>query len=457
MARFSLAQFPYALAFLAAGTALPAQGLLGVPASDPAGIARSGAGVAFGRSLEAASLNPALLVTLPGKGGAFLAGGQEFQSAQDTLQSNQRVNYSTDRNRLLPAFGAAWVVNKRLAFGLKVDNPFLRHATFGPETTTRFLGDEISLEARRLEFQLAYALREDLSIGFGVGAARIDYASGAALRLAIPADPTKPVGSGNPALGLLEQRVRQEGQATVPSASIGLRWAFSSRWTLGLTYQGPLQGDVSLKASYGERPASYVATDGLSAPPLGIATQGAALKALLVPQAGRERIQLPTRATLGLRHRSSNVFTWEADLRFMDGAKLQLPGQASLRGPGGEVTSPAGEFLGQSSIGLSLAGELALGKDWTLRGGLSLDQGLREDSRIEPLLGGARSAAFSVGAAYRLGRGELALGYQVRQSQDVDSRSLDGAWSITGYRSTGTSTRVENSGHLYSFGYKVSF
>jgi hypothetical protein len=70
MARLSLAQFPYALAFLAAGTALPAQGLLGVPASDPAGIARSGAGVAFGRSLEAASLNPALLVTLPGKGGA---------------------------------------------------------------------------------------------------------------------------------------------------------------------------------------------------------------------------------------------------------------------------------------------------------------------------------------------------------------------------------------------------
>jgi hypothetical protein len=62
-----------------------------------------------------------------------------------------------------------------------------------------------------------------------------------------------------------------------------------------------------------------------------------------------------------------------------------------------------------------------------------------------------------VGASYRLGRGELSLGYQVRQAQDVDSRALDGAWSIAGYRSTGTMSRVENSGHLYALGYKVSF
>lgn len=457
MARFNLAQFPFALAFLAAGASLSAQGILVVPASDPAGIARAGAGVAFGRSLEAASLNPALLVTLPGKGGFFLAGGQEFQSAQDTLQSNQRINFSTDRNRVLPAFGIGLVAGRRVAFGIKVDNPFLRHAIFGPETTTRFLGDELNLEVRRAELQVAFALRDDFSIGFGVGTARIDYASGAALRMAVAANPANPVGAGNPALGLMEQRVRQEGSATVPSASFGLRWAISSRWTLGLTYQGPLQGDVKLRAALGDRPVSYIATDGLSTPPLGISTQGAVLRGLLQPLAGRERIQLPARAALGLRHRSNNSFTWEADLRYTDGAKLELPGQVGVQTPSGAVLSPAGEFLGQRAIGLSLMGELALGKDWTLRGGLSIDQGLRESTRVEPLLGGAKSAAFSTGFAYRMGRGELSLGYQVRQSQDSESRTLDGAWSISGYRSTGTATRVENSGHLYSLGYKVSF
>lgn len=456
MAKLGLPKASRLLA-LAAGTPMAAQGLLGIPASDPAGIARAGAGVAFGRSLEASALNPALLVTLPGKGAVFLAGGQEFQSAQDTLESNQRINYSTDRNRTLPAFGAAWVLNRRFALGLKADTPFLRHAVFGPETTTRFRGDELSLEARRVELQLAVALREDVSVGVGFGAARLNYASGSSLRAAVPVDPTRPLGTGNPAMGLVEQRVRQEGSATVPSASFGLRWAINPKWTLGLAYQGALSGDVELKASFGNRPASYVATDGLSAPPLGIATQGAALLGLSAPVPGKERIQLPARASLGLRHRPSNIFTWEVDLRFMDGAKLEVPGPAALDTPSGRVASPASPFLGQRSIGLSLMGELALGKDWTVRGGFSMDQGLREDAGIEPLLGGARAAAFSAGVVYRIGRGELSLGYQVRQSQDVDSRSLDGAWSVTGYRSTGTTTRVENSGHLYALGYKVSF
>lgn len=461
MARFEakcrLSLATRALMLVAGGTALQAQGLLAVPASDPVGIARSGAGVAFGRSLEAAAMNPALLVTLPGRGGVYLSGGQEFQSSQDTLESNQRTLYSTDRNRVLPAFGAAWVMNKRFALGLKVDTPFLRHAVFGPETTTRFLGDEINLEARRVEAQIAVALREDVSLGLGFGAVRIDYASGASLRAPVPVDPTRPVGSGNPAQGLMEQQVRQEGDATVPSASFGLRWAINPRWTLGLAYQGGLTGDMKLNASFGQRPASYVATDGLSAPPLGIATQGAALKALSTPRTGTERIQLPARAALGLRHRPSNIFTWELDLRYTDGAKLELPGQAALDTPSGRISSPAGPFLGQRSIGLSLMGELSLGKAWTVRGGFAMDQGLREDAQIEPILGGARAAGFSVGATYRFGRGELSLGYQVRQSQDVDTRRLDGVWSISGYRSTGTNSRIENSGHLYALGYKVSF
>lgn len=456
-AMISVTRAPRLLALLATGGALAAQGLLGLPASDPAGIARSGAGIAYGRSLEAASLNPALLVTLPGKGAFFLSGGQEFQSGQDTLESNQQTFFSTDRNRLLPAFGAGWVLGRRLALGLKVDTPFLRHGKFGPGTSTRFLGDEANLVVRRAEAQVAFALREDFSLGLGVGVARIDYASGASLRVGVPADPTRPLGAGNLPLGLMEQQVRQEGTATVPSASFGLRWAVNPRWTLALAFQGPLEGDVKLKAEFGDRSQGYVATDGLSPAPLGIATQGAALRALSAPVAGRERLKLPLRAALGLRHRATNLFTWEVDLRYTDGEGIELPGPVGLATPSGTTFSPAGTYEGQPAVGVSLMGELALGKDWTVRGGLSIDQGLREDARLEPLWGGARAAAFSAGVAYRLWKGELSLGYQVRQAQDVDTRSLDGVWSITGYRATGTNSRIENSGHLYALGYKVAF
>jgi len=457
MARFSMANFPYALALLASGATLSAQGIFGLPASDPAGIARSGAGVAYGRSLEAASLNPALLATLPGKGGVFLAGGQEFQAAQDTLQSNQRITHSTDRNRLLPAFGAGWMVTKRFALGLKLDSPFLRHATFGPDTTTRFLGDELSVEARRVEVQAAFAVREDFSIGLSVGTARIDFASGAALRVAIPTDPTRPLSAGNPSMALLEQQVRQEGSVTVPTASVGLRWAINPRWTLGFAYQGPLEGDVALSSEFGKRPIAYVANDGFSVAPVGISAAGITLRGLLKPQAGTAKIHLPARAALGIRHRATNAITWEADLRYTDGERLALPGQVGLLTPSGAVSNPSAGFLGQRALGLSLMGELALTKAWTLRAGMSLDQALRSQEHLEPVAGGASTAGFSIGAAYQLGRGELALGYQVRQAKDVDAPRLDGVWSITGYRSTGTVSRVENSGHLYSLGYKVSF
>jgi long-subunit fatty acid transport protein len=136
---------------------------------------------------------------------------------------------------------------------------------------------------------------------------------------------------------------------------------------------------------------------------------------------------------------------------------LTLPGQVGLLTPSGAVSNPSAGFVGQRALGLSLMGELALTKAWTLRAGMSLDQALRNQERIEPVAGGAATAGFSIGAAYQLGRGELSLGYQVRQAQDVDAPRLDGVWSVSGYRSTGTVSRVENSGHLYSLGYKVSF
>jgi hypothetical protein len=76
---------------------------------------------------------------------------------------------------------------------------------------------------------------------------------------------------------------------------------------------------------------------------------------------------------------------------------------------------------------------------------------------VSAVLGGARSAAFSAGLGYRLWGGELNLGYQFRQAEDRDVVSLDQVWSLSGRRSTGTSTRVEGMGHLWSIGFRKSF
>ena len=67
------------------------------PASDPVNIARSGAGVAYGDSLEAASINPGILATLRDPSSAFFACGAELYSSQATLQSSDNnIIYSGD-------------------------------------------------------------------------------------------------------------------------------------------------------------------------------------------------------------------------------------------------------------------------------------------------------------------------------------------------------------------------
>ena len=54
--------------------------------------------------------------------------------------------------------------------------------------------------------------------------------------------------------------------------------------------------------------------------------------------------------------------------------------------------------------------------------------------------------------------GELNFGYQLRQAQDQDPINLDGTWWYsTGYRRSGTTTRVEGMGHVFSLGFKKIF
>jgi hypothetical protein len=121
------------------------------------------------------------------------------------------------------------------------------------------------------------------------------------------------------------------------------------------------------------------------------------------------------------------------------------------------VNAPITLPEGKSHFGLQVSAEVELSKFWLLRGGLALEQRSIEETNIEPLLGGARTSAFSFGAGYRTWGGELSIGYQYRQSEDQDTRKGDGVWSATGYRPTGTRVRLEGMGHLLALGFRKSF
>ena len=150
------------------------------------------------------------------------------------------------------------------------------------------------------------------------------------------------------------------------------------------------------------------------------------------------------------------MVTWETDLRWTS-AGLRMPAFAQVSTPSGLVSAPSELPQGKSYLSLSASVEVELSKVWTMRGGLALDQRSVDESVTEPLLGGSRTAAFSIGAGYRTWGGELSLGYQYRQSEDQDTRHLSGVWSNTGFRTGVTRTRIEGMGHLLALGFKKTF
>ncbi len=434
---------------------------MALPAADPVGISRSGAQVAYGYSLEAAAMNPALLASLKEKGGFYLAAGLEMSSTQQSLESEQtsvRNSYfSYDRNRTLGAFGLAARLSPKLTLGLKLDEPYLRHGRLLDKAPSRYLGDGIDLSARRLEGQSAWAFSPNLSVGLGLGVARLSYDSSNVMRLNVPNDPSLPVSGANAVNGLVEQRVGQSGDKVVPSYSLGVRWAINPRWTLGFTHQSGLKGDLDLKAEYRAVPLGYYANDGLSTAPLGAAARATTLLAGSTPTAGSATLELPSQTTFGVRHRLTPMMTWEADLKWTS-AGLRVPGFATVATPSGTVSAPAELPRGKSHLGLGLSAEVELGKFWTLRGGLALDQRSVEEASAEPLLGGTRTAAFSFGAGYKVWGGEISLGYQYRQSEDQDTRRLTGDWSARGFDPTPVNrVRMEGMGHLMALGFKKTF
>ena len=430
---------------------------MALPAADPVGIARSGAQVAFGYSLEAASLNPALLASLKEKYGAYFSIGVEAASAQQSLESNQKSYFSNDENRGLVGLGLAMRVSPKLSLGLKMDEPFLRHSQLVADAPSRYLGDGIDVHSVRLEGQAAWTVNPNLSIGLGLGAARLSYDSSSLMRLNVPVDPTLPVSSTNAVDGLVEHRIGQRGDKVVPSYSLGVRWAISPRWTLGFVHQSGLKGDLGMQAEYRDAPLGYYANDGLSTAPLGTATRATTLLGVSAATVGSSAtMELPSQTTLGMRQRVTPMVTWEADLRWTSGS-MRMPSFAMVQTPSGPVLAPTELPQGQGYLSLLASAEFELGKVWTLRAGAALTQRSVAEATLEPLLGGTSTSAFSIGAGYKAWGGELNFGYQYRQSQDQDRSQLSGTWSSTGFHPSPTRVRVEGMGHLLALGFKKTF
>ena len=429
-----------------------------LPGSDPVNIARSGVGVAFGRSLEAGSLNPALLVTLQSPRSAYLSTGMEMQATPHTMSSNERVLYTDDRNRFLPAFGAGWRITPKVAFGVKVDMPFLRHSETPMESSSRFFGQAIDLSSIRAEFQAAYAINEAVSIGISAGITRLDYASALSLRALVPSMADLPASDSNPAEALLETTVRQEGGVSAFSFGVGFRYAVSSRWTVGGSFHSGIKGRPDLSASFAPRGLDIYDTirDDIP-PPIGIEEQARAVLNAMTVQPGAGDLALPYRIQVGVRHRFNQLMTWEVDLRYIGSSSMKMPTQPWINTPSGPVSTLPRPYEFKSGLAVSGMMEINLTRDWIVRSGISLEPELNKGGEVDAVLGGAKSAAFSIGVGHQIFGGELNAGYQYRQAIDSEINGLEGKWNVTGLRATGTLTRVEGMGHILSIGFKRSF
>jgi hypothetical protein len=255
----------------------------------------------------------------------------------------------------------------------------------------------------------------------------------------------------------MELGLVQSGAKQLPSYTFGFRYAMSPRWTIAGTWQGAIKGTLPLNARIDPANQNLVGISGYGSAYPYTAPVVPVLMANSSASAGNGSICLPGRLTFGVRQRVNQIFTWEGDLHYVRGTSLLLPTYPILTTPSGAVSGSGVADNLHNGTGLSLMGEIALSKLLTARIGVSQEAGLKEDPSVEPVLGGSRASNFAAGIGYKAFGGELNVGWMTRLSQDRDVKNLDGTWSLNGPGTTGTLTRVEDMGHLWSVGFKKSF
>jgi long-subunit fatty acid transport protein len=336
----------------------------------------------------------------------------------------------------------------------------MRHADLPEESSSRFFGKAIDLKTYRAEAQAALAVNDAFSLGISAGLTRMDYASAVSLRALVPMDPAKPYDIvSNPAEALMETVVRQAGSATAFTYGIGLRYAITSRWTVGGSYQSGVKGRPGFAATIPSRVINLFHPSGYKTPlpPLGTEDKAQVVMDAIEAHPGGGRLALPSRIQVGVRNRFNQLMTWEVDFRYIGISSTKIPAQPWISTRSGDVSTLNRDYVFRDGMAYSGMIEISLGKVWVSRCGFSLEPALRSGEEVDAMLGGSRSAGFSIGFGYQVFGGELSAGYQFRQAQDKESNGLEGSWSDSGLRHTGTLTRVEGMGHLLSIGFRKSF
>ena len=108
------------------------------------------------------------------------------------------------------------------------------------------------------------------------------------------------------------------------------------------------------------------------------------------PGPARARWSCRRGTALGVRERVNQFFTWEVDLRYIQGRGLELPTQPYLATAGGDVLAPTLEDRYQNGFGFSAMGEFTWSKRWTARVGIEILPALVKGSTSSPTLGGAQ-------------------------------------------------------------------
>jgi long-subunit fatty acid transport protein len=204
-------------------------------------------------------------------------------------------------------------------------------------------------------------------------------------------------------------------------------------------------------------------------PPHGIEVNARALLDASTAYAGSGDLSLPYKIQAGVRNRYNQLMTWEVDLRYMGSSAIKLPMQPGLNTPlkapiqpvqdtqGSQVSTQERDYGFRDCFALSAMMEINVNRNWAARVGIAYDNALRKGQEADAMLGGARSASYSLGLSHMIFGGELSVGYQLRQAQDREVYGVEGIWSASGLRATDTLTRVEGMGHILSFGFKKSF
>jgi long-chain fatty acid transport protein len=284
----------------------------------------------------------------------------------------------------IPALHVVYPIDRRWAAGLSVSVPFGLSTSYDPNWAGRYQAIDSELKTVNINPSVSYRVNDTVSVGLGISAQYIDATLtnaidfGAVCLGALP--PATCVG-----LGLTPQaadgRVSVKGDDWTYGYNVGVAWAPSQNWLLGLAYRSEIDHTLRGDANF-DVPAQ--------AAPL---TAGGAF----IDSPASAEADLPATLEAGVRWRASERATLYLDARWRYWSSLQ-----ELRVKFANPAQPDAviplhyEDSGRVSVGL----DYAVSDHWTLRGGLAYDETPTQDEFRSARISDDNRMYYALGASF---------------------------------------------------------